>query len=178
MKDDRRQCAECLQEKSAPTRSWVNRKGKCFECFYTLPCRFCLEKVYYLTRDDWLQSKKHYALHDRCRQPERLQKMQAKMIGYKKNEMTSHEKKLYDEWATSVKNRDDRTCKSCKVEETDKSRHHAHHILRVHDHPFLCLVIDNGITLCETCHSSKSGVHGEGEPRTLLIEELRQHIVQ
>lgn len=52
-------------------------------------------------------------------------------------------------WSKAVRDRDDNTCQLCQ---TKQGKLDAHHIKRWADHPELRLDVDNGKTLCRTCH--------------------------
>lgn len=56
----------------------------------------------------------------------------------------------YNEWRNSVFNRDDYTCKKCG--DSKGGNLVAHHILNYSKHKELRTTLENGITLCETCH--------------------------
>lgn len=56
-------------------------------------------------------------------------------------------------WRDAVKARDGYECVKCGA----KSNLHAHHIKSFSDHPELRTQLENGMTLCVTCHSK---VHG------------------
>ncbi len=58
-------------------------------------------------------------------------------------------------WSRVIKNLDNYMCKLCD----SKMKLSAHHIRPKHGFPKLALDLDNGITLCEDCHSE---VHGFG----------------
>jgi 5-methylcytosine-specific restriction endonuclease McrA len=54
-------------------------------------------------------------------------------------------------WRQRVKERDGFKCQRC-----GSDHHlHAHHIKRKAEFPDLCLELENGITLCESCHSDE-----------------------
>jgi 5-methylcytosine-specific restriction endonuclease McrA len=53
-------------------------------------------------------------------------------------------------WRNAVLKRDNRTCQECG---NTKGRIHAHHILPKRFFPYLMFNVDNGITLCQKCHS-------------------------
>ncbi len=57
--------------------------------------------------------------------------------------------KEYREWRTSVFERDNFTCVSCKQK---GKKLNAHHIKEWANYPDLRFEVDNGITLCESCH--------------------------
>ncbi|WP_428323643.1 HNH endonuclease [Nitrosopumilus sp.] len=56
-------------------------------------------------------------------------------------------------WANSIKKLDNNMCKNCD----SKENLNAHHIKPKKDFPELSLDLNNGITLCEKCHSE---IHG------------------
>lgn len=61
----------------------------------------------------------------------------------------------YNTWRKSVYQRDNWTCKHCDI----KQKHPvAHHIKTFKDYPDLRFELDNGITLCRSCHKK---VHSE-----------------
>jgi HNH endonuclease len=57
----------------------------------------------------------------------------------------------YEDWRDAVRKRDKHTCQQCGR----KAKHglHAHHIKPWNDCPEGRFDVDNGITLCERCHS-------------------------
>lgn len=58
-------------------------------------------------------------------------------------------------WAADIKDRDNWTCQECG----ETNNLHAHHIRRWKDYPELRYDLDNGITLCHSCHAK---AHGKG----------------
>jgi len=62
--------------------------------------------------------------------------------------------KKYYEWRDVIWNRDNNTCQQCY----STKRLHAHHIMEWDKYPSLRFEFDNGITLCNSCHSR---IHGE-----------------
>lgn len=52
-------------------------------------------------------------------------------------------------WIEAVMQRDNFTCRHCGAKENLA----AHHIVRWNDDPALRFVVDNGLTLCRSCHS-------------------------
>ena len=66
-----------------------------------------------------------------------------------------------EKWAKAVKERDGFKC--CVCGSTEKLN--AHHIKYKAEHPENSLKIENGITLCRTCHRiAHKGVYGKGSP--------------
>lgn len=59
----------------------------------------------------------------------------------------------YKKWVTSVYQRDNYTCQKCGA----VGMIHAHHIKQWKDYPELRYEINNGITLCQDCHSIEHG---------------------
>lgn len=57
----------------------------------------------------------------------------------------------YRDWRISVFDRDDYTCQECN--DSTGGNLNAHHILPRRDYPDMVLDINNGITLCEKCHT-------------------------
>ncbi len=57
-------------------------------------------------------------------------------------------------WHEAVFARDNWTCQECKIR---GGKLEAHHIKRFRDFPELRLAIDNGITLCQSCHNKTKG---------------------
>ncbi len=51
-------------------------------------------------------------------------------------------------WSIMIRKLDNKTCKNCN----SKEKLHAHHIMPKSLFPKLALDVNNGITLCETCH--------------------------
>lgn len=58
----------------------------------------------------------------------------------------------YKKWALKVKQRDKYTCQKCRIKGTTKQLH-AHHIDDYFKYKDGRLDLDNGITLCASCHS-------------------------
>jgi hypothetical protein len=57
----------------------------------------------------------------------------------------------YVKWRRYVFERDNYTCQCCGDNRGGNLQ--AHHLLNFSDHPELRLVVDNGITLCDSCHN-------------------------
>lgn len=74
---------------------------------------------------------------------------------------------IYDEWRRAVYKRDNHTCKICGK---DHCMIHAHHIIPKRINQDLILDINNGITMCKTCHELTYG------KEVLFIEELQMMI--
>ena len=72
----------------------------------------------------------------------------------KQFDMTSNEYQYaLSLWSKTIKKRDNYMCKNCG----SKENLNAHHIKPKSKYPELSLDLDNGITLCEDCHSD---IHG------------------
>lgn len=89
--------------------------------------------------------------------PEWIQK-RIESRGMKYNEgpvWTQGERGQKNAWSLEVKKRDGR-CVYCG----SKEKLNAHHILSAHKHPEFRLIINNGITLCHTCHWDEHRLNG------------------
>lgn len=75
--------------------------------------------------------------------------------GYVKKDPNSKQDYRFTEWATAVKTRDNFTCQGSGPH---KGRLQAHHIKDWENFPLLRYVIDNGLTLCLSCHGREHGV--------------------
>jgi len=74
------------------------------------------------------------------------------------------------EWSLKVRGRDGFTCVSCK----GRKKTHAHHMVSKYYRPQFAYNINNGITLCVSCHMGSGGVHHKKSvPLNTLIAELR-----
>lgn len=76
----------------------------------------------------------------------------------------------YQEWRFAVFNRDKRTCRRC--EEKNHQLLRAHHVNPVSTHPELMFDVDNGLTLCQSCHEQ---VHRE-MPKLWGKSRLREYL--
>jgi hypothetical protein len=65
----------------------------------------------------------------------------------------------YIQWVGIVKYRDGNACKKCKSTKNLQ----AHHIKPVSKYPDLIIDIDNGITLCESCHKEFHSRYGDAD---------------
>jgi 5-methylcytosine-specific restriction endonuclease McrA len=59
----------------------------------------------------------------------------------------------YKQWRLAVYRRDHFTCQKCGTKAHGKGTIVAHHIKGWQDYPELRYVVDNGITLCRSCHA-------------------------
>lgn len=84
------------------------------------------------------------------------------------------EKDRLDKWGKDIKRRDNYTCKMCG--EQNKRLLEAHHIKLKSEFPELRFNLDNGITLCLTCHAS---VHSDNyNIQKLILGRLKQRTCQ
>ena len=87
----------------------------------------------------------------------------------KKKFSSKADKLLLRQWSLAVRERDSFTCRSCG----SKKNSHAHHIVSKYYMPEYTLLLDNGITLCKSCHLGTRGVHGKGVPKNKFISKLK-----
>lgn len=76
---------------------------------------------------------------------------------------TGYYSKEYKEWRTTVFERDNFTCQDCG----DGGYVTAHHIKSFAHYPELRFELDNGMTLCEPCHSKTDNYKGRGHKLSL-----------
>ena len=55
----------------------------------------------------------------------------------------------YNEWRKAVYKRDGWTCQECKVKQEHPI---AHHLKSFHEYPDLRFIVENGMTVCRSCH--------------------------
>lgn len=100
--------------------------------------------------------KKHYGINYDKNHPEfRFNVNKRHLEKYSKTfDMNPNEFKwALESWSKMIKKLDNYMCKSC-----DSTKNlNAHHIMPKNDFPELSLELDNGITLCETCHEEAHG---------------------
>ena len=85
----------------------------------------------------------------------------------------------FTKWSIEVKDRDNGTCQKCSTKKTTKCSLHAHHIVPSQYFMARALDIDNGITLCSSCHSK---VHAELDTYTLkgvkfTANDFQNHLI-
>jgi len=78
----------------------------------------------------------------------------------------------YNEWRISVFKRDFYTCKNCLIKGKNLN---AHHIENWVENESLRYEIDNGVTLCKTCHSNFHSLYGQKTNKIMLIEFLTKN---
>ena len=61
---------------------------------------------------------------------------------------------MHKQWALAVKTRDNFSCIECGTKE---GRIHAHHVIPWKENEDLRFDIDNGLTLCASCHAKLEG---------------------
>jgi hypothetical protein len=76
-------------------------------------------------------------------------------------------------WRTAVLTRDQRTCQGCGV--ARKKGLHAHHIKPVAEYPESMFDVDNGITLCDSCHELLHKQQGPIRGRGRLLRYLEEN---
>lgn len=79
-----------------------------------------------------------------CFVPDWRDKISPEIVG---RVVTRNDKEVR-EWRNQVFQRDGNKCAECGSEDSL----HAHHIVRWADCPSLRIIVDNGITLCKSCH--------------------------
>jgi 5-methylcytosine-specific restriction endonuclease McrA len=104
------------------------------------PCQKLRDKErYYANREKEIQRSKDY----QKRNPDKAYKSKKKFRTL--NDLAGWD--LY-KWANAVKARDKNICQECGI----SNELEAHHIKSKSEHPKFALILDNGITLCKSCH--------------------------
>ena len=70
----------------------------------------------------------------------------------------------YKQWRLAVYKKDKYICQSCGVKCSPKTGLHAHHIKDFANHKELRLDINNGMTLCRSCHNAITSKTSSGHP--------------
>lgn len=78
--------------------------------------------------------------------------------------------KKFVKWAKTVKDRDGYICQICKAYGVSLNSHHKNSWDTFEDQRYL---LENGITLCATCHSTLHAVYGRGKN---TVYQLKQFI--
>lgn len=104
----------------------------------------------------------------RKRKPAKVIRLEPIEIEPEKNERTSHQ---YEKWRRAVLKRDGRKCILCQY---DKFLN-AHHIVRWIDNESLRYDVNNGATVCMTCHIKWHGPQNKPFPE-LITNRLIKHI--
>ena len=77
----------------------------------------------------------------------------------------------YQEWRNAVYRRDGYVCQHCG--DNKGGNLHAHHIKEFADYPDLRFVVENGLTLCQTCHEK---VHLKPIPAKADLRRRKKHL--
>jgi 5-methylcytosine-specific restriction endonuclease McrA len=84
-----------------------------------------------------------------CTKPERLRRI-------KTTHGTSRQTQGDLRWARQVKERDAHVCQMCRKQNLSGKSEHAHHLKSVKLFPELRYELDNGQTLCSSCHRGQT----------------------
>lgn len=86
---------------------------------------------------------------------ESRKKQGIKISGENNGRYIDGRKEKLNEWIKEVKERDNYTCQRCrKVKRKGNRNLHAHHIKPRDEYPELIYDVDNGKTLCRSCHKT------------------------
>lgn len=150
-------CTKCGQEKEL--ERFVRQRGKYREDPYRKDCKDCKNTKrrkgtlpYRIPKGSipWNKGLKSTDEHRK-----NLSDSHKGNIPPNKGKITSTRRfsRLYKVWSAQVKAKDDNKCQICGSTE----KLHAHHIKPWKDHQELRLEVDNGKTLCLSCHSKIEG---------------------
>lgn len=136
-------CAKCGEEvKESHPKEFINDEVYCGDCAF-------LEGL--ITEQEYVKRHCRYVLLDDVRAYVKDGKI-CFTTGKLPSEKTAKEQRTsqdYIEWRKAVFERDNFTCAICQQVGGTLN---AHHIRPFKDFPAERLNVDNGITLCETCH--------------------------
>ena len=92
-------------------------------------------------------------------------------VEYHRNERATQE---YKEWRCSVYKRDNYTCQCCgdRSRKNHPVRLEAHHIFNWNDNSDKRYEIDNGITLCQDCHTVFHMIYGKKDNTDLQLKDF------
>lgn len=76
---------------------------------------------------------------------------------------------IFMRWSKTIRKNDNYTCQKCQ----SKEKLHAHHIINYIFDPTKALNLDNGVTLCETCHKEFHKINGKKENN---LEQLNKFL--
>lgn len=149
-------CLECGKEFIFNQNK--NKKFCSYSCFRTfsdkhstkkeLSCVNC-GKIFLRNPGEIKKAKRHFCSVD-CRYDYNKGKNHYE---WKENLHDKHYKLALKQWGIKVKERDQYTCQHCG--ETNKSLLEAHHIKDRANNPDVKYELNNGITLCITCHAKE-----------------------
>lgn len=90
---------------------------------------------------------------------------------YKRSERATLE---YNNWRTQVYERDNYTCQCCKMKRTSSYQPslNAHHIENFASNPSKRIDVNNGITLCEICHTKFHHIYGKTNNNLAQLQEF------
>lgn len=72
----------------------------------------------------------------------------------------------YREWRVAVYTRDGHACVKCGTTE----RLTAHHVKQIVTHPELAFDVENGLTVCDSCHKGIHAIEGTAQGTARLVE--------
>lgn len=115
-----------------------------------------------------------------CWKIERLKSLIGPKHPQYRHDLTEEERKFNRErnylpdsmiWKQTIKYLDDYTCRKCKRKHGKLNSHHIHNW---RDYPDLRNKIDNGVTLCESCHKQFHKLYGNRFTNLAQFEEFLQ----
>lgn len=147
-KDTRRYCSKICQDKATPKFSAI------------VQCEACNVGVKRTLKELKRVNSKQYFCSVECGRIGHSAYWQGISVkdwdGYKTNDNDRVRATIeYNEWRTAVFKRDNYTCVECSSSKSGTLN--AHHIHPRRDYPELIFDINNGVTLCKSCHEETYG---------------------